>query len=68
MIRVPLRVIQNDPLRSQPVFVEITSDRLPLDPNLVIKLLSRESASIEYWLEIAVRKLSIAVAYVLPCW
>ena len=54
MIRVPLKVIAEHPQRSQPIFVEINQDRLPPDASQVLKLLTRETASIEYWFEIAV--------------
>ena len=58
MISVPLRVISSHPKRSQPIFVEIHQDRLPTDSRQIIMLLTRETASIEYWLEIAVRLIS----------
>lgn len=59
MIRVPLKIVPGHPQRSQPVFVEIRQESLPSDAQLVIKLLTRESASIEFWLEIAVSCLTV---------
>lgn len=58
MIRVPLRVVPSHPKRSSPIFVELNQESLPADANQIVMLLTRETASIEYWLEIAVSLLT----------
>ena len=44
---------------SQKDCIEIKAGALPEDPQVLIDILSREKASIEYWLEISVSNLSL---------
>ena len=54
MIRVPLAPATLVSQGEESKFVEVREDTLPADVSQMINFLSRERATIEYWLEIAV--------------